>query len=135
VAVLPYIADLKPESGLAPKRGSAERYRLLEWIGFLGSEIHKNHKPFFNPEATDKEKSAATAKIKERYDLVAKTLEKQPFLMGERFSAADAYLFVMLTWISKTGLVLTTWPALQEFHQKVAGRASVKHAQEMEKSA
>jgi glutathione S-transferase len=134
VAVLPYIADLKPQSGLAPQRGTAERYRLFEWIGFVGSELHKSHKPFFSPDATDKEKSAASEKLRGRYDFIEKTLQKQPFLMGEHFSVADAYLFVMLVWLPKTGLDLAAWPALKSFHSRIGERPAVQQAREAEKA-
>ncbi|HKO88500.1 MAG TPA: glutathione transferase GstA [Burkholderiales bacterium] len=134
-AVLPYIADLKPESGLAPQRGTAERYRLFEWLGFIGSEVHKNHKPFFSADASEKEKSAAMEKLRERYKLIEQTLANQPFLLGNRFSVADAYLFVMLTWMTKTGLDMSQWPSLQSFYERVGERDSVKQAREAEKAA
>lgn len=132
-AVLTYVADLKPDSGLAPPRGSFERYRLFEWLGYIATEIHKTHKPFFNPEATDKEKAAATERLNDRYQYIDNALSNRTYLMGDRFSIADAYLFVMLSWASMAGIDANKWSALSALRGRVAERPAVRAAQEAEK--
>jgi glutathione S-transferase len=134
-AVLPYIADLKPDSGLAPARASAERYKLFEWLGFIGTEVHKSHTPFFSPNATEAEKSSAREKLSRRYDHIEKQLAGKSFLMGERFTVADAYLFVMLIWMSKTGLDSAKWPELKALRQRIGERPAVQAAQQAERAA
>jgi glutathione S-transferase len=132
-AVLTYVADLKPETGLAPPRGSFERYRLFEWLGFIATEVHKTHKPFFSPDASDQEKSAATQRLNDRYQLVDNMMGTRPYLMGDRFSIADAYLFVMLGWASMAGIDPSKWPAIDGMRGRVAERESVRAAKEAEK--
>src|ERR1700743_2152444 len=96
-AVQLYVADLKPESGLAPQSGMA-RYKLLEWLCFINSEIHRAFEPLFDPSSAEVEKTDAKAKILSRFDYVKDQLGTKNFLTGDPFTAADAYLFVMTTW-------------------------------------
>jgi glutathione S-transferase len=95
-AVDQYLADMKPQSGLIPASGFA-RYKVIEWLGFINSEIHRNFEPLFGS-ASDEAKKDAIAKIKKRFDYVNGELEGKQFLTGDTFTAADAYLFVMMTW-------------------------------------
>ena len=131
-AIVQYIADQKPESKLAPAAGSLERYRLMEWLTFIGTELHKTYSPLFNPAVTPEAKQAALDKLNKRYAFVAKGLEGKSFLLGETFSAADAYLFVMLNWSRRLGPEMSTWPALKAFFERVLARPSVKAALEAE---
>lgn len=78
-AILPYVADRKPESGLAPAAGTIERYRLHEWLGYINSEVHKNFGPFFAPGTTDEQKAAAKANLGKRFDFVQAELGDKPF--------------------------------------------------------
>jgi glutathione S-transferase len=95
-AVQLYLADLKPEAHLIPASGFA-RYKIIEWLCFINSEIHKNFEPLFG-NASDEEKKDAITKIKIRFDFANRELEGRQFLTGDTFTAADAYLFVMMTW-------------------------------------
>ena len=133
VAVLQYIADLNAHAKLAPPKDSFERYRLLEWLGYVSSEIHKSFKPFFMPDADELEKKHAVDKLRQRLDLVEHSLERHDFLMGEHFSVADAYLYTVLTWLPKTGLELKQWPAIQRYHRRIDERSTVQEARKMEK--
>ena len=127
-----YIADRKPEAKLAPPAGTMERYRLQEWMNFIASEIHKSFSPLFgnNP---DDIKAHWRKKIAGRFDLVERTLQAQPYLLGDSFTIADAYLFNMLRWAPHTGIDLSAWHALQAFNARVGERPSVKAAIEAEK--
>ncbi len=128
VAVLQYIADLKPEAKLAPPAGTLERYRLAEWLAFLNSEVHKSISPLFAPAATDEVKNFARANLTRRLDWLDNQFGSRSFLMGEQFTVADAYLFVVLGWFGRVGLDISKWPKLQTFHQRVGARPAVDQA-------
>jgi glutathione S-transferase len=126
-----YLADKKPEAGLIPAAGTIERYRVQEWLNFIASEIHKAFGPLFG--GPDKAKEQARTKLGKRFDFVARTLDTRPFLMGETFGVADAYLFNMLTWTAHTGVDLAKWPSLQAFFARVQQRPAVQAALAAEK--
>ena len=127
-----YFADLKPASRLIPAAGTMERYHAQEWLNFISSEIHKAFGPLFaGPEDA---KEPARIKIAKRFDFVAHTLEASPYLMGDTFTVADAYLFNMLTWAGHTGVDLVRWPALQAFFARVQQRPAVQAALAAEKA-
>ena len=131
-AILPYIADLKPESGLAPAAGTLPRYRLHEWLGYINSEVHKNFSPFFTPGASDQQKEAATAMLDKRLGYIQNILAGQPYLLGEHFSVADAYLYTVLSWCRYIKIDLATWPTLKDYHDRIASRPSVVAARKAE---
>jgi glutathione S-transferase len=125
VAVLQYIADLNPAAKLAPAAGTLERYRLMEWLSYINSEIHKSFGPLFNPTASEDVKKFALANLTKRVDWLQNALGSKTFLMGEQFTVADAYLFVILGWFSRVGIDLGQWPALKRFHERVGLRPQV----------
>jgi glutathione S-transferase len=127
-AIVQYFADRKPETGLAPANGTVERYRLQEWLNFLTSEIHKSFSPLFNPAAAEGWKQPARENIACRFDWIAERLGPNAYLMGERFTVGDAYLFTLLNWCQWTGIDLGRWPALKDYHARVAGRPKVQEA-------
>lgn len=131
VAVLSYLGDRKPEAKLAPAAGTMARYRLVEWLGFISSELHKSFTPFFAgwPEEA---KAASKQKLEKRFDHVEAALNGKDYLTGPDFSVADAYLYTMLTWAPAAGLDVAKWPALQAYQARVAARPAVKavHAAE-----
>lgn len=131
-AILQYIADQVPEKGLAPANGTMERYRLQEWLGFIGSEIHKLFGPLFRAGCTEEVRKAQHERIADRLDYVSKALEKRPFLLGDRFTVADAYLFAVLSWTRMTGPELAKWPAIQAYVQRVAEQPGVRAAMQAE---
>jgi len=128
--VLQYVADKKPESGLAPKPGTMERYRLMEWLTFISSEIHKTFTPFFHPEAGSKD--AAKVQLAKRFGYVEKQLAKKPWLMGDTFTVADAYLFVVTNWTNIHEIDLSKWPKLKDFMARVKARQKVQEAMKAE---
>ena len=127
-AIVQYLADRHPDSGLAPSNGTLERYRLQEWLNFLTSEIHKSFSPLFNPAAAEGWKQAARENIVRRFDLITERLGPNAYLMGERFTVADAYLFTLLNWCQWTGIDLARWPALKDYLTRIAGRPKVQEA-------
>ncbi|MBX5459811.1 MAG: glutathione transferase GstA [Steroidobacteraceae bacterium] len=132
VVVLQYIADLAPEKKLAPPAGTLERYRLVEWLAFINSEVHKSVSPIFVPTATDDVKNFARANVTRRLDWLEKQLGTKSFLMGEQFTVADCYLFVVLGWLPHIGFDMSKWPTLKAYHARIAGRPATQRALEAE---
>ena len=126
--ILQYIADQKPDAGLAPRAGDKARLKLNEMLSFITSEIHKGMGNFFNPALNDGWRQAVTDRLGLRLDWVAKQLEGKQYLMGDRFSVADAYLFTILNWSKPSKFDLGKWPVLQEYHKRVAARPKVQEA-------
>jgi glutathione S-transferase len=122
IAILSWIADKVP--GLAP-RGELGRYRLLEILAFVSTEIHKAFKPFFTPGATDADKGKASEAITKRLDLIAGQLDGA-YLFGQEVSVADAYLFVMLNWAKKNGVEIPQ--PLTNYFDRMNGRPAVQLA-------
>ena len=131
-AILQYIADQQPDAGLAPKAGTMERYRLQEWLTFIGTEIHKTFSPLFNKAATEEVKNNARNLLAKRLGYVETQLAGKPYLMGDKFSVADAYLFTVVRWSSFTGLDLDPFPKLKEYMARVAARPKVQAAMKAE---
>jgi glutathione S-transferase len=123
--IVQYLADLKPESGLAPPNGTLARYRLQEILTYINSELHKTYSPLFNPATPDETRTERTAYLKRRYGYIESILDRQPYLMGERFGVADAYLFTVTNWGQRLQLDLSEFPALLAFQQRVAERPAV----------
>jgi glutathione S-transferase len=132
VAIMQYIADRKPESKLVPPAGSIERYRVLEWLNYLTSEVHKSFSPLFNPGAAAEVKAYTTANLEKKLDWTNAQLAGKKYLTGETFTIADAYLFTLINWTYFVGIDLGKWPALKEFHDRVAARPTVQEALEAE---
>lgn len=130
-AIVQYLADRKPESGLAPPNGTFARYKLQEWLAFINGEIHKPFGVLFSspPEAARKE---AVAKIDKRFAWVEKELGDKPFLTGDRFTVADAYFFVMLNWAHMFKLDLAPYPKLEAWFARVKARPKVLEAMKEE---
>jgi glutathione S-transferase len=122
--LLQYIADRKPGT-LAPAFGTLERYRVMEWLNFIATEIHKQFGPLWDPTTPDATKEKQRATLAKRFDYVAKTLSVQPYLTGDAFTIADAYLFTVVNWSGMLDVDLSPWPALQQFQARVAARPRV----------
>jgi len=128
VVVLQYIADRNPAAKLAPPAGTLERYRLMEWLSFINSEIHKSFTPLFRQEAPDAAKDYTRTVLGGRLDYLEKAFGTRSFLMGEQFTIADAYLFTVLGWGAHVGVDLARWPQLKRFHERVGARPHVIEA-------
>ncbi|MFZ2296842.1 MAG: glutathione transferase GstA [Aquabacterium sp.] len=127
-AILQYLADLAPELQLAPANGSKARYQLQSWLAFIGTEVHKNFSPFFNPAAPTEMKDLAGANLKRRLAYTNEQLAGHDYLMGETFSVADAYLFTVVNWAKFIQLDLREWSNLSAFLARVAARPAVQRA-------
>ncbi len=125
-SILMYLADQKGGEKVAPKAGTKERYKLQEWLVFIATELHKNFSPLFRktPDPVPRET------LQKRLDLVAATLSKQPYLLGDKFSAADAYLFTILRWSPRAEVTLPQ--PLQQFMERVKARPAVAEALKIE---
>jgi glutathione S-transferase len=131
-AIVQYLADKKPDAGLAPKNGTIERYRVQEWLNFLTSEVHKQFSPLFRPNTPEDYKPIAKENIAKRFDYLDQHLKGKDYLMGKQFTVADAYLFVLTNWTKPTQIDLARWPNLQAYNKRVAARPKVKEAMQAE---
>ena len=127
-AIMQYLADQVPAKALVPANGTRERYRLQAWLTFVGTELHKNFNPFFNPAASDDWKKTAGATLMARVGYVNEQLEGKPYLMGDAFTVADAYLFTVLSWAAYVKLDLSGFTAVTAYLQRVAARPAVQAA-------
>jgi len=131
-AIMQYIADQVPAKHLAPLNDGMARYRLQSWLTFIGTELHKNFSPFFNPAASSDWKAAAMANLERRLAYVAQQVDDKQFLLGNEFSIGDAYLFTVLGWAKHIDLDLGKWPALVAYQERVGARAGVQAAMKAE---
>jgi glutathione S-transferase len=131
-AVLQYIADQKPDSGLAPQAGTMERYRLQEWLTFISSEIHKSFSPMFNKDTAEEVKSYARNMLGKRLIHAETQLANKLHLMGDHFTVADAYFFVVMNWSKIVGFDLAPYPHIKEYMTRVAARPAVQAAMKAE---
>lgn len=125
--ILQYIADLKPESDLLPKAGSLARYRVMEWLSFVGSDVHKTIGPLFHPHMPAAGKEIHRQNLNRRLAYIEQRLVHHSYLTGETFTVADAYLFVMIGWKPYFKFNLAPYPNLAKFHKRVASRPSFAH--------
>lgn len=132
-SVLQYLADRKPESGLAPAWGTLERYQLIDTLNYLSTELHKRiFYNVFNPNAAEPTRQAARALFEPTFDYLAKKLGTGDYLVGNRFTVADAYLVTMLNWAVFLKVDLAKWPAIAAYHRKHLKRPSVVQAMGVE---
>lgn len=129
-AVLQYLADRAPGAGLAPAAGTLERVRLQQWLNFISSELHKAFSPYFRGQALEEaEKPRVEATLLRRIgDVETGLSDGRSFLLGETFSVADAYLFVVLNWASFIGVDLARWPRISAFMTRMLARPAVYEA-------
>lgn len=131
-AIVQYIADQVPDKKLAPAHGSMERYRLQEWLTFIGTEIHKGFSPLFNPAMPEGAKAIARSKLLERLTWVDGQLASQQYLMGNQFTVADGYLFTVTNWAPMVGVDITGLAHLAAYRARVGARPAVQAAMKAE---
>jgi glutathione S-transferase len=127
-AIVQYLADLKPDSKLAPKAGTFERYQLMEILNYITSEIHKTFSPLFNPATTPEGREATIATLGKKFDWISGFLGNKTYLLGDTFTVADAYLFTVVNWSHFVKVDLSKWPALVAYQARVASRPKVQEA-------
>lgn len=125
VAVLLYIAEQHPSAHLAPPAQTMERYRLIEWLAFINSELHKAFSPLFSPAASEPTRQYARDLILKRLNYLQGVIGDGEFLVGQRFTIADAYLYTVLSWCSEVGIDLQRWPAVARYEERLRARPAV----------
>jgi len=127
-AIVQYLGDQKPASGLVPAAGTLERYRLQEMLGYINSEIHKTYSPLFSSATPAQTVEDRKDYLRKRYKLIDEKLAGKQYLFGDKFTAADAYLFTVTNWAHHVKLDLSGFPNLVAFQKRVAERPAVKQA-------
>jgi glutathione S-transferase len=127
-AIVQYLADLAPASGLAAANGTLERYREQEMLGYINSEIHKGFSPLFNASTPEETKAERREYVRNRYRPIDARLEGRDYLFGSRFSVADAYLFTVTNWARGVHVDLSEFPNLLAFQKRVRARPAVQQA-------
>jgi glutathione S-transferase len=130
--IVQYLADAKTDAALAPANGTFERARVQEMLNFITSEIHKTYTPLFNPGVHPAVREDRLAYLQKRYGYLEKHLEGRKYLVGDRFSIADAYLFVVTTWARAVNADLSGFPNIQAFQKRIGTRKSVLDAMRVE---
>ncbi|MEO6581193.1 MAG: glutathione transferase GstA [Sphingomicrobium sp.] len=124
-AILQYLADLSGDEALLPPVGDLRRYRVLEWLNFIATELHKGFGPLWNPQASDEAKQGARELLAKKFDFAERKLGAGPFVMGEQLTIADPYLFVIANWTGMHGIDLARWPGLVAFAKRMRERPAV----------
>jgi glutathione S-transferase len=132
-AIVQYIADQVPNKNLAPANGTLPRYRLQEWLTFIGTEIHKSFSPLFNPGMPEEGKQIYRDRLANRFAFVDKELAGKEYLMGEHFSVADAYLYTVTRWTKPMAVDIAAFPNLVKHQETVGARPAVQEALKVEK--
>lgn len=132
VAVLAYVGSLDSTHTLAPQPGSFDYYRLLEWLAYINCEVHKNLSPLFRPDTSEEAKTAARTLLARRLGFIEDKLGDRPYLMGDDFTVADAYLYVTLSWGPRTGVDISKLPWLTAYYERCRTRPSVQQVRKAE---
>lgn len=127
-AIVQYLADRAADRQLAPPAGTLERYRLMQWLNFTSTELHKICGILFDPELPDGVREKLTGRLSQRYAYVNDALVGREFVLGEHFTVADAYLFTVLSWAPYVKLDLSPWPALGSYIGRIGTRPTVQQA-------
>lgn len=132
LVVVQFLADQAPQAGLIPQAGTLDRYRVQEWLGFIGMELHKGFAPLWNPLSSDDARRMAVDHLKRRFGFVDRHLEQRAYLVGERFTVADAYGFAILNWTSFHKIDMADHPHLAGYMKRIAERPKVRQALQAE---
>jgi glutathione S-transferase len=127
-AIVQYLADRVPQKALAPQNGTLARYRLQEWLNYITSELHKNFAPLFKPTTPEDYKPMAKEQIVKRLEFIDTALGKKPYLMGEVFTVADAYLFTVTNWAGAVGVDIERLSRVGQFMARMRERPAVQAA-------
>ena len=131
-AIVQYIADQVPLKMLAPQNGTLQRYRLQEWLSFIGTELHKGFSPLFNPATPEEYKAIARERLQQRLQWVDNQLAGKQYLMGDQFTVADGYLFTVTNWTVPTKLDISGLANLAAYRERVGARPAVQAAMKAE---
>ena len=131
-AIVQYIADQVPDKQLAPANGTLARYRLQEWLTFIGTELHKGFSPLFNPSTPEDYKPMVRERLLQRLQWVDGQLAGKQYLMGDQFTVADGYLFTVTNWTQPTKLDISGLANLAAYRERVGARPAVQAAMKAE---
>ena len=131
-AIVQYIADQVPDKQLAPANGTLARYRLQEWLNFIGTELHKGFSPLFNPATPEEYKPVVRERLLQRLQWVDSQLAGKQYLMGDQFTVADGYLFTVTNWTKPTNLDISGLANLAAYRERVGARPAVQAAMKAE---
>ena len=131
-AIVQYIADQVPDKQLAPANGTLARYRLQEWLTFIGTELHKGFSPLFNPATPEDYKPMVRERLLQRLQWVDGQLAGKQYLMGDQFTVADGYLFTVTNWTQPTNLDISGLANLAAYRERVGARPAVQAAMKAE---
>jgi glutathione S-transferase len=124
--ILQYLADLAPGSELALPASGIARYRLLEGLNFIATELHKGFGPLWNPATPDDYKETTRQALARKFDYLQDTIGDGPYILGDRFSILDAYAFAVLNWTKIHAIDIARWPGLSAYLARVAERPAVR---------
>jgi glutathione S-transferase len=127
-ALLPYLGALNPQLHLMPAFGSIDFYRVSEWLGYISGELHKNIGPLFRPTTPEATVAAHHEALRRRLSFIDQALNGKSFLVGEKFTVADAYLYVITRWFPRVNIEIGNYPNLKRFNALVEARPSVQKA-------
>lgn len=128
-ALLQYVGDLAPETGLMPRAGSRDRFEMLQWLAFISSELHKGFSPWlFHQETADSTRRAVKDRLELRFADLEARLARRDWLVGDRFTVADAYGFTIMRWAPMIGMSLAAWPRVVAWLDRVRARPQVHAA-------
>jgi len=130
--IVQYLADQAPDKHLVPLAGSIARYRVMEWLGYISTDLQKGFAPLFNPDTTDATRTTVMLNLERQFDYLASHLENAEYLVGDRYTIADAYLFTVLSWAPYVEIDLAEWPELTGYLARIAQRPAVKAAMKAE---
>jgi len=123
-----FIADQAPEAKLLPPAGTLQRYRALEWLNFVATELHKSFGPLWRKETPAEMRTLVKDMLGKKFGLIDRHLASQPYLLGDDFCVADAYAFTILSWAPVVGIDLAEWPELKSYIERIAARPHVRAA-------
>jgi glutathione S-transferase len=130
--IVQYIADRVPQKQLAPENGSLARYRLQEWLNFTTSELHKNFAPLFYPDTPEEYKATIKQRLLGRFEWIESALAGKSYVLGQKFSVADGYLFTVTSWTAHVGIDISGFGQLVAYQKRVQARPAVQAALEAE---
>lgn len=128
VAIMQYLADSVPDRQLLAPVGSISRYKTLEWLNYIATELHKGFTPLFRPDTPEEYKPAVRALLEKKLQYVDESLKEGQWICGQRFTIADAYLFTVLRWASAVKLNMTSLNHIAEYMQRAAERPAIAAA-------
>jgi len=126
--IVQYLADQKPDRQLLPEAGTPARYHALEWLNYVATELHKGFSPLFNPRFPDEAKAVARELLEKKFTFLNDQLAEKEYLLGSRFSVADAYLFTVLGWANALKFDFSALPHLSAFVERMKARPAVDAA-------